>query len=244
MEPSTLGLRAARRGFTLIELLTVIAIIAILAGLLFPVMKSVGDNARKSSCMSNLHSIIQGMEMYKDDWQIYPDALYGYSPDGVNTEQRLYPHYVKDEQVFNCPTSPARMNNRNPVQPTNMMVGAVTAYYYPQFDSYDFQFRPSKDLASVQLMELHYNRKWTTGSPSVADDPRQLLYKEPPDDTVVTWCLYHSDMNTSGIPAKNALAVVAFKNGRVQTIPAEKLINWTSCGSPTNPCPWQVRPKP
>ena len=44
----------SRSGFTLIELLTVIAIIAILAAILIPVVGSVRASARSSVCQSNL----------------------------------------------------------------------------------------------------------------------------------------------------------------------------------------------
>ena len=43
-----------KRGFTLIELLVVIAIIAILAAILFPVFAKPRDQARKTTCASNL----------------------------------------------------------------------------------------------------------------------------------------------------------------------------------------------
>ncbi len=44
-------------GFTLIELLVVIAIIAILAAILFPVFARARENARKTSCQSNLRQL-------------------------------------------------------------------------------------------------------------------------------------------------------------------------------------------
>jgi prepilin-type N-terminal cleavage/methylation domain-containing protein len=44
----------SRRAFTLIELLVVIAIIAILAAILFPVFAQAREQARKTSCLSNM----------------------------------------------------------------------------------------------------------------------------------------------------------------------------------------------
>ena len=45
------------RAFTLIEILVVIAIIAILAAILFPVFARARENARRASCQSNMKQI-------------------------------------------------------------------------------------------------------------------------------------------------------------------------------------------
>jgi len=44
-------------GFTLIELLVVVAIIALLAAILFPVFAKAREKARQSVCQSNLRQI-------------------------------------------------------------------------------------------------------------------------------------------------------------------------------------------
>ena len=56
-----------RLGFTLIELLVVIAIIAILASILFPVFARARENARRASCLSNMHQIGLGLMQYTQD---------------------------------------------------------------------------------------------------------------------------------------------------------------------------------
>jgi prepilin-type N-terminal cleavage/methylation domain-containing protein len=258
---STLPAPRARRGFTLIELLTVIAIIAILAALLFPTIAAVRNNAYQSSCMSNMHSLLQAMEMYKDDWRVYPDALYGYAPPGSSGCNpltapapgqtadvpflRLYPNYVKDRKVFTCPRSPFKQDRLETVTATNMMSGqpagrntpgGLVPYCYTPWDSYDFQYRPSTGLASpaAGTHELRYNRAWASFT-----ETRQLVWRSPPDTTVVTWCLYHTNMQPNGNPTPRTMAVVAFKSGRVQTIPVEQLPAWSTSGGP-----WQTFPKP
>lgn len=55
------------RAFTLIELLVVIAIIALLAAILFPVFSRARENARRSSCLSNIKQILLSVHMYTQD---------------------------------------------------------------------------------------------------------------------------------------------------------------------------------
>ncbi len=59
-------------GFTLIELLTVIAIIAVLAAILFPVFSRAREKARQTVCLSNLKQIGLAISMYMQD---YDDRL-------------------------------------------------------------------------------------------------------------------------------------------------------------------------
>jgi prepilin-type N-terminal cleavage/methylation domain-containing protein len=119
----------ARRGFTLIELLVVIAIIAILAAILFPVFARAREQARKTTCLSNLKEIGLASLMYVQDYdETFPwlmqdgrtnDNSTGLSknlPFGppnwsvdINKKRGLFMEYVfqpyiKNLQLFNCPT--------------------------------------------------------------------------------------------------------------------------------------------
>ncbi len=53
--------------FTLIELLVVVAIIALLAAILLPAMKSARESSRRAVCASNLHQIALAAHAYTDD---------------------------------------------------------------------------------------------------------------------------------------------------------------------------------
>ena len=58
--------------FTLIELLVVIAVIAILAALLLPVLNRAQEKGRTAVCRSNLHQYGLALQMYVEDFKVYP----------------------------------------------------------------------------------------------------------------------------------------------------------------------------
>jgi prepilin-type N-terminal cleavage/methylation domain-containing protein/prepilin-type processing-associated H-X9-DG protein len=67
--------RRTPRAFTLIELLIVIAIIALLAAILFPVFARARENARRASCQSNMKQLGLGFVQYINDYDgRYPGA--------------------------------------------------------------------------------------------------------------------------------------------------------------------------
>lgn len=61
-----------QRGFTLIELMIVVAIIAILAGILIPNFTHARAQAQTAACEANLREIATAMELYYADNQVYP----------------------------------------------------------------------------------------------------------------------------------------------------------------------------
>ena len=95
-----MNMQRQRAGFTLVELLVVIGILAVLAGILFPVFARAREKARQTSCLSNVKQICLAMMMYLDDYDerfVSCDNFYRwYAP--------MYP-YVKNDQVFKCPSN-------------------------------------------------------------------------------------------------------------------------------------------
>ena len=108
---------ACRRGFTLIELLVVIAIIALLAAILFPVFARARENARKSSCQSNLKQIGIGFQQYSQD---YDGMTPGSSSAGGNASwPSLLMPYIRGEQLFACPSGERSPGIRKEIMPAS-----------------------------------------------------------------------------------------------------------------------------
>lgn len=64
-----------RCGFTLIELMAVLGIIAVLVGLLFPLLGLARANARQTKCASNLRGIAVAFNEFAADYQGYFPAV-------------------------------------------------------------------------------------------------------------------------------------------------------------------------
>lgn len=97
-----------RHGFTLIEILVVIAIIGLLAAILFPVFGRARENARRSSCQSNLKQISLAWTQYlQDNDERVTPVVAGTSINGQtphNWQESLEP-YCKSEQIWKCPSA-------------------------------------------------------------------------------------------------------------------------------------------
>ncbi len=113
--------RPMKKAFTLIELLVAIAIIAILAAILFPVFAQAREKARQTACLSNVKQLSLGLMQYVQDFdETYPTAVIGGSaaisavqPSAYTWAWAIHP-YLKNEQIFSCPSAidtPARKSN-------------------------------------------------------------------------------------------------------------------------------------
>jgi hypothetical protein len=179
----------------MIEMLTVIAIIAILAGILFPVFATVRRNVHKATCTTSLHEIGVALKLYKDEHNgVYPEAIYGFDiPNGVSPGAGpdgkplpdvtgLYPQYIKETQILRCPLCPYQLANATPLTALLPNLNAQPRYpvrIYPAWDSYDGQVEPNK-IGSQYIVK--YARHWSPQKAGYSDNPRQLLYKNPPED--------------------------------------------------------------
>jgi prepilin-type N-terminal cleavage/methylation domain-containing protein/prepilin-type processing-associated H-X9-DG protein len=127
--------RRSPSAFTLIELLVVIAIIGILAAILFPVFGRARENARRASCQANLKQIGLAIVQYSHDYdermpfQWYTNAPYGGNGDARSNRwmDSVFP-YVKNEQMFTCPTTFA--NNLYMSNPARAALGLGGSPYW------------------------------------------------------------------------------------------------------------------
>jgi prepilin-type N-terminal cleavage/methylation domain-containing protein/prepilin-type processing-associated H-X9-DG protein len=118
----TMALRCA---FTLIELLVVIAIIAILAGLLLPVLGKAKERGRAIQCINNLKQLQLGHIMYADDFNgtLVPnnetgvgwvDGWLNFAQDNADNTNTLYlsdasyaflaPYCKYSAGIYKCPS--------------------------------------------------------------------------------------------------------------------------------------------
>ena len=88
----------------------VIAIIAILAAILFPVFARAREKARQTSCLSNLKQLALADQMYAQDYDermaSYASHPAGHNPEGAptyNYRVMLAP-YLANEQIWECPS--------------------------------------------------------------------------------------------------------------------------------------------
>ena len=100
-----------KQGFTLIELLVVIAIIAILAAILFPVFARARENARRTSCLSNMKQIGLGIMQYLQDYdERYPRAWGGLDGPGTHPDEGRYPNPADIETDKSKPGGAFKVN--------------------------------------------------------------------------------------------------------------------------------------
>lgn len=99
--------RPVKSGFTLIELLIVIAIIAILAAMLMPVLAAARARAESAACINNLKQMATANIMYSSDYGVFvqpatANTSYGDQSEWMGT---LFDYFVKSTNLIVCPVA-------------------------------------------------------------------------------------------------------------------------------------------
>lgn len=106
------------RVFTFTELLVVIALIAIMAGMLMPVLKAAGEVAKASNCMNNLKQNGLALMAYakdNNDYVVLTDGNYSWATSydalgkpsvNPNTSCLIHLGYIKENTQFRCDMAP------------------------------------------------------------------------------------------------------------------------------------------
>lgn len=132
------------RGFTLLELLTVIAIIAVLSGIIFPVFMRAKDNANRGSDTTNMNSLRSALQLYKVDQGGYPPALMGYVTQYEDAGKK---NAIPADRIVGF-LFPKRIDNIDTFRPSYSKVSrtAWTEAYWPRKDGRAVGSAPQVDI--------------------------------------------------------------------------------------------------
>lgn len=104
-----LGAPQLSAGFTLIELLVAIAVLAALIAIFVPVLLSVRERGRQTTCLNNMRQLGLGMMQYVTDAdETFPQGWENHA--GQGWAGKSYP-YIKQQKVLTCPDDPTEVRN-------------------------------------------------------------------------------------------------------------------------------------
>jgi len=159
---STTGFES-RSGFTLIELLVVIAIIAILAGLLLPVLSKARIKGQAISCMNNSRQLMLGWIQYYGDSNDQLVNNYGGRFPAVEEQNKTYRSWVNNFMTWQT-TDPQNnaIDNLDGITmaPFFKYVGSSSVYKCPA----DHFLSPTQRAAGIKTRPRSYSMNMFCGA--------------------------------------------------------------------------------
>ncbi|WP_288558714.1 type II secretion system protein [uncultured Victivallis sp.] len=155
-------MKTKRSNFTIIELLTVIAIIAILAGLIMPAVQGAREKAKAAACISNQQQTIKFIQSsMNDNDQFFKSG----NTDATAWGQQLYnKNYIQDTKVLRCPSfiyTASRETAKDDVM-ADELKQIYGAAHTSNADGFDF--RGTKCLTTAQALTTPENVTISVGT--------------------------------------------------------------------------------
>jgi prepilin-type N-terminal cleavage/methylation domain-containing protein len=165
--------RGRAAGLTLVEMLVVIAIVAILAGIILAAMGQAREAARQTDCASNLRQIGQALHMYASDWDDYSPPFS--TRDLAGGTDRLFVaalgSYAKGSGLWFCPSDRYAGEGRAPGAATDHRLTSYATYPCDLLGPFRIEGTPSESAATILFA---YDDE--TGAPPPHNGGRNKLY--------------------------------------------------------------------
>jgi prepilin-type N-terminal cleavage/methylation domain-containing protein len=171
----------ARRklAFTLPELLIVLAIITILASVLFPVLSQAKASAYKVTCLSNFKNLQIASLQYVNDWndRAMPVNHQPSAPANSQNDRtwvQLILPYAKAFRIYNCPSD----TGARPAAETTFDQDLVPGDTYSKYYSASLRVNAGYNYAYLAPLYRLSNGQWTA-------EPRVLTSVAEPSNTLL-----------------------------------------------------------
>jgi prepilin-type N-terminal cleavage/methylation domain-containing protein len=143
--------------FTLVELLVVLAIIALLAALLLPVVGRTKEEARATVCLSNLHQIGIALQIYVQENRNRMPFMYDYFDPGGTTNASPLPGTTATNSTINQVLL-AQLGNTNVLCCLSDPMPGGTNWFQTTGSSYSWNsLLNGQDADHLMLMGIAFN---------------------------------------------------------------------------------------